>query len=24
MRTYLSEVQGTFLQTLINLMNDYS
>ncbi|HEL9629549.1 TPA: hypothetical protein U0K61_000680 [Streptococcus suis] len=23
-RTYLSEVQGTFLQTLINLMNDYS
>ncbi|NQM14030.1 hypothetical protein HO422_07980 [Streptococcus suis] len=24
MRTYLSEVHGTFLQTLINLMNDYS
>lgn len=23
-RTYLSEVHGTFLQTLINLMNDYS
>ncbi|MBF0818598.1 T7SS effector LXG polymorphic toxin [Streptococcus acidominimus] len=23
-RTYLSEVHGTLLQTLINLMNDYS
>ena len=24
MRTYLVEVHGTFLQTLVNLMNDYS